>query len=251
MAAPLQDNEKDALIARLQNENRSLIQEQSILGLNYNHKKEDGIEARHLANNDIPVFTRVPELSTVKPNEDIDHLLIEGDNLPALVALLPAYRGKVNVIYIDPPYNTGNTDWTYNNKFIAADDPFRHSKWLSFMKSRLTLAKDMLADDGFIACTIDHYELAYLCVLMDEIFGEQNRIGIVDIEINPGGRQFSKFFSASDEYMLVYAKDAMTAPKFNVILNESKRREFPESDEQGAYKWRDFTDPKDRNRGLD
>jgi adenine-specific DNA-methyltransferase len=203
MAAPLQDNEKDALIARLQNENRSLIQEKSMLGLNYNHKKEDGIEARHLANNDIPVFTKVPELSTVKTDEDIDHLLIEGDNLPALVALLPTYRGKVNVIYIDPPYNTGNNDFVYNDRYVDSEDGFRHSKWLSFMKPRLQLAHEMLSDDGVIFVSIDDHEQAYLKVMMDEIFGESNFVAnLVWHNRNPN----DGIVSTDTEYILLYSQ---------------------------------------------
>ena len=210
MAAPLQDNEKDALIARLQNENRSLIQEKSILGLNYNHKKEDGIEARHLANNDIPIFTRVPELSTMKTDEDVDHLLIEGDNLPALVALLPTYRNKVNVIYIDPPYNTGNDDFVYNDRYVDCEDGFRHSKWLSFMKPRLQLAHEMLSDDGVIFVSIDDHEQAYLKVMMDGIFGESNFVANL---VWKGGRtNNAKRVSSGHDYILTYAKNVSNLP---------------------------------------
>jgi adenine-specific DNA-methyltransferase len=233
MTAPLQDNEKDALIARLQNENRSLIQEQSMLGLNYNHKKEDGIEARHLANNDIPVFTKVPELSTMKPDEDVDHLLIEGDNLPALVALLPTYRGKVNVIYIDPPYNTGNQDFVYNDRYVDSEDGFRHSKWLSFMKPRLQLAHEMLSDDGVIFVSIDDHEQAYLKVMMDGIFGEENFVTTfswiasrhfideanVDKYIPTLGANLGKF-KGTHEYVHAYRKT--NAFSFGLLPSENK-----------------------------
>ena len=221
MAAPLQDNEKDALIARLQNENRSLIQEKSMLGLNYNHKKEDGIEARHLANNDIPIFTRVPELSTVRTDEDIDHLLIEGDNLPALVALLPTYRGKVNVIYIDPPYNTGNQDFVYNDRYVDSEDGFRHSKWLSFMKPRLQLAHEMLSDDGVIFVSIDDHEQAYLKVMMDGIFGEQNFI--TNLIYDGGLKNNSRFVSVGHDYMLTYAKSKSALIENDTVWRETKR----------------------------
>ena len=236
----------DEIIAALRQRVRSLERDKSRLGLTFTHLPDKSADARHLAADDIPTLTAVTELSTVKTDDagkdETDHVLIEGDNLAALNTLLPSQRGKVNVIYVDPPYNTGNTDWVYNNKFIAADDPFRHSKWLSFMEARLLLAKELLADTGFIACTIDHYELFYLGALMDQIFGEQNRIGVVDIEINPGGRQFSKFFSASDEHMLVYAKNAATAPKFDAVIDDKRMQEFPEYDDHGAFRWRDITD---------
>lgn len=234
MAAPLQDNEKDALIARLQNENRSLIQEKSMLGLNYNHKKEDGIEARHLANNDIPVFTKVPELSTMKTDEDIDHLLIEGDNLPALVALLPTYRGKVNVIYIDPPYNTGNNDFVYNDRYVDSEDGFKHSKWLSFMKPRLQLAHEMLSDDGVIFVSIDDHEQAYLKVMMDEVFGEDNFVGDAIRKTKSTTNDIGTGFNIQHEYLVIYAKNVdmvhMSGPS-----KDLSRYTNPDNDPLGAW----------------
>ncbi len=132
--------------------------------------------------------------------------MIEGDNYYALKALKLA-NIKVDVIYIDPPYNTGNKDFIYNDDFVDKDDKFKHSKWLSFMKKRLELAKELLADDGVIFVSIDDNEQAYLKVLMDEIFGEENFVNILNWISNKKGRQISgRLFSKTYEYILVYSK---------------------------------------------
>lgn len=160
--------------------------------------------------------------------KDDDNMIIKGNNLFVISSLLKRYENKVKLIYIDPPYNTaGATDtFSYNNTF-------KHSTWLTFMKNRLDIAKKLLRKDGFICLTIDHVELFYIGALMDEIFGRDNRVGIVSIYINPKGRQHEKFFSASTEYMLVYAKD-MTKAKFNnVAIDETKSAEFNLKDESG------------------
>ncbi len=164
-----------------------------------------------------------------------DNLIIKGNNLLALHSLKKRFAGRVKLIYIDPPYNTGGPQdtFTYNNSF-------KHSTWLTFIKNRLEIAKSLLQEDGFIAITIDHVELFYLGALADEIFGKENRIGIVTIYINPKGRQHEKFFTASTEYMLVYAKN-IKAAKFNkVILDEEKAKKFNLEDERGRYRLEPF-----------
>ncbi|MBP8591069.1 site-specific DNA-methyltransferase [Candidatus Shapirobacteria bacterium] len=169
-------------------------------------------------------------------NGDIkDNLIIKGNNLLALHSLKKRFAGRVKLIYIDPPYNTGGPQdtFTYNNSF-------KHSTWLTFIKNRLEIAKSLLQEDGFIAITIDHVELFYLGALADEVFGKENRIGIVTIYINPKGRQHEKFFAASTEYMLVYAKN-IKAAKFNkVILDEEKAKKFNLEDERGRYRLEPF-----------
>jgi len=178
------------------------------------------------------------EVKEIKRDEDgtiKENLLIKGNNLLALHSLKEQFAGKVKLIYIDPPYNTGGSEeiFTYNNRF-------NHSTWLTFMKNRLEVAEKFLREDGFIAIAIDHAELFYLGALSDEIFGRDNRIGLVTVVHKPEGRQHSKFFSPSNEYMLVYAKNKEMA-KFNkVVLLEEKRKEFNESDEQGLFKWKEF-----------
>ena len=104
------------------------------------------------------------------PEGSPNHVLIEGDNLNALAALTYAYAGKIDVIYIDPPYNTGKDGFTYNDKIISHEDDYRFSKWLSFMKRRLRIAKRLLSDTGVLFISIDDYSFAQLKMLCDEIF---------------------------------------------------------------------------------
>ncbi|MBM3886947.1 site-specific DNA-methyltransferase [Candidatus Dependentiae bacterium] len=179
------------------------------------------------ANSDIEFFD---EKGNLKQN-----LLIKGNNLLVLYTLRERLAGKVKLIYIDPPYNTkgANDIFTYNNSFS-------HSAWLTFMKNRLEVAHEMLRNDGFIAITIDHVELFYLGALADEVFGAENRIGVVTILINPKGRQHEKFFSASTEYMLVYAKDISKAEFEQVTIDDEIAQTFDQQDEQGKFRWESF-----------
>ena len=127
------------------------------------------------------------------------NLIIEGDNLLALKALLPQYAGKIKCIYIDPPYNTGNEGWVYNDKVnsplikewlgkeVEKDDLTRHDKWLCMMVPRLKLLLDLLTDNGVIFISIDDNELNNLCLIMEEVFGKENYIGIFVINSSPSG----------------------------------------------------------------
>lgn len=158
------------------------------------------------------------------------NLLIKGNNLLALYTLREKLAGKVKFIYIDPPYNTrtdANT-FAYNNNF-------NHSSWLTFMRNRLEVAKELLTEDGVIFIDIDHYELFYLGVLADEIFGFENRIGVLAVVNNLGGR-FNKFFSQAHENKIVYAKNAEKAQIKELVLDNSDR--FQLEDELGKYKRR-------------
>jgi adenine-specific DNA-methyltransferase len=148
-----------------------------------------------------------------------DNLIIKGNNLLALHSLARRFGGKVKLIYIDPPYNTGGSTDTF-----AYNNSFDHSTWLTFMRNRLEVAWHLLRKDGFIAITIDHVELFYLGALADEIFGRENRIGLVTIVHNPKGRNLAKFFSPNSEFMLVYAKNINTAEFEQVAIDEDVRR---------------------------
>ena len=167
-------------------------------------------------------------------NGDIkDSFIIKGNNLLALHSLKKRFAGKVKLIYIDPPYNTGGEAniFTYNNSF-------NHSTWLTFIKNRLEVARDLLRKEGFIAITIDHNELFYVGEIADEIFGRENRLGVVTIVIKPEGRQFAKFFAVTNEFMLVYAKDINVANFEDVIIDEKEKEKFDKKDEKGNYKLR-------------
>ena len=160
-----------------------------------------------------------------------ENMIIQGNNLLALRTICGQFRGRVKMIYIDPPYNTGGNAniFTYNNNF-------NHSAWLVFMKNRLEAARELLTKDGFIAIAIDHAELFYLGVLADEIFGRDNRLGVVTIVHNPKGRNLAKFFSGNSDYMLVYAKTKELAQFNRVALDDEAQDLFDLSDTSGQYR---------------
>lgn len=152
-----------------------LLRSQKKYGLVWEDKPEE-IETRLV--DELPVLTEVPERAIVSDSPDApNHILIEGDNLEALTALAYTHEGKIDVIYIDPPYNTGNKDFVYNDSFVDREDGYRHSKWLAFMNKRLQIAKSLLSSGGVIFISIDDNEQAQLKLLCDEIFGNNNFVG--------------------------------------------------------------------------
>ena len=167
----------------------------------------------------------LPVLKEIKGKEITDkdqskpiNILIEGDNYHALSVLNFTHQGEIDVIYIDPPYNTGARDWKYNNDYVDETDGFRHSKWLSFMSKRLILAKNLLKDTGVLICTIDENEHATLGLLLAEIFTD-NEIVCITIVHNPGGIQ-GKNFSYCHEYAyFVY-------PKGGTYISNIKRNDI-------------------------
>ena len=181
-------------------------------------KGKQHIYAHHLTVPYRPLVTD-PQLS-LNPAAVDDNLIIHGDNLHALKALLPRYAGKVNCIYIDPPYNTGNEGWIYNdnvnsplmrewvkaNKPVDGEDLERHEKWLCMMWPRLHLLRELLADDGVIFVSIDENELRHLRALMDEIFGEDNFVETFVWRSRLGRGATSKKTLTLHEYVIAYGK---------------------------------------------
>lgn len=131
-----------------------------------------------------------------------ENLIIEGDNFDALRYLRMTHAGQVKCIYIDPPYNTGNRDFIYNDRFVDKEDAYRHSKWLEFMYRRLTLAREMLAEDGVIFVSIDDNEMLHLGLLMDQVFGEANRIATI---VWNNATRTSETIAVEHEYVVCYA----------------------------------------------
>lgn len=166
---------------------------------------------------------------------DSDNLIIKGNNLLALHSLKKKFRSKVKLIYIDPPYNTSSAANTF-----AYNNSFNHSSWLTFMKNRLEIAKQLLTQNGILAVAIDHCELFYLGVMLDELFGRENRMGVIAVVHNPGGRQDDQFFPTAHENMLFYAKDISLAKLNTLGQSEDKLSEFKYTDEYGRYKLRGF-----------
>ncbi len=145
----------------------------------------------------------------------ITNMLIEGENYQALRTLLYTHAGKIDCIYIDPPYGTGNNDFVYNDVFVDEEDTYRHSKWLSFMKNRLEIAHRLLTDEGMIFVSIDENEFAHLKLLLDQIFGEQNMMAtIIWDKRNPKGNV--NHFACVHEYIFVYAKNKTSIGKLLV-----------------------------------
>ncbi|MBR5469046.1 MAG: site-specific DNA-methyltransferase [Paludibacteraceae bacterium] len=188
--------------------------------------------------NNLPVLTE--DESLFINNGGQMNFLIEGDNLASLKLLEKTHKGKIDIIYIDPPYNTGAKDWKYNNDYVDDNDTFRHSKWASMMCARLSIAKNLLTDNGILVCAIDHYELYQIGMILDTLFGEDNRIGICAVVHKPEGRNQEKFFGTSHEYALYYAKNKNLARFNKVILDEEMQQSFDKYDEQGAYKRKNF-----------
>jgi len=188
------------------------------------------------AENALPVLKEVKGKEIKTDNESPTNILIEGDNYHSLSVLNFTHQEQVDVIYADPPYNTGNKSWKYNNDYVDSEDSFRHSKWLSFMSKRLKLSKKLLKEDGIIVITIDDYEIGTLRLLMDEIFGEQNRLGLITIVHNPRGRSDDKFFATSHEYALFYAKNAEKVKTNKLPLTEEQLENFNLKDEISNYR---------------
>jgi len=136
------------------------------------------------------------------------NFLIEGDNLHSLKLLEKTHRNKIDVIYIDPPYNTGNKDFIYDDHYIDKNDGYAHSKWLSFMSKRLEIARNLLSKTGVIFISIDENEFAQLKLLCDSIFGENNFVGTMIWRKKSGGGQTDEFFVTEHEYIFGYRKSS-------------------------------------------
>lgn len=170
-------------------------------------------DTNKIIQNNYFVFEEKKELNiNIDENEKNNNLFIEGDNLEALIAL-KATNLKVDVIYVDPPYNTKNKDFIYSDDYsndpkpLKSEDPHKHSKWLSFMKKRLNLARKILNEEGIIFVSIDDHEQAYLKIIMDDIFGEENFVSNLHWVRNPGGESDNKYVAKTYDFILFYAKN--------------------------------------------
>lgn len=184
-------------------------------------------------NKNVPIFIQDFKKRIVT-NDKLDNFnfLLEGDNLHSLYLLEKTHTNSIDMIYIDPPYNTGKKDFIYNDKYVDNNDEYSHSKWLSFLSIRLELAKKLLKDTGFIFISIDDKEQAQLKLLCDEIFGEQNFVSTLSVENNPKGRKNSSFVSVTHEYCLIYAKSKNKSYFKENVPKESKAMT---KDENGVY----------------
>lgn len=220
----ISSEEKSALL--------ELLSEQKRYGLVWENSPE---EVETLLREKLPVLTEdttkhIPSTDENAPN----HILIEGDNYPALVALQYAYEGKVDVIYIDPPYNTGNKDFVYNDSYVDSEDSYRHSKWLSFMSKRLRIAKRLLSDRGVIFISIDDNEQANLKLLCDKIFGETRFLGLVTRATGTTTGQDTGSMGKACDYILSYSK-CDNYQIGGIPLSEKDLERYSMEDEKGNY----------------
>ena len=230
----LTNEEKSALLELLNKEKK--------YGLVWENKPED-VEER--LRDRLPVFEEVKSRAILSDSPDApNHILIEGDNLEALTALSYTHEGKIDVIYIDPPYNTGNKDFIYNDSFVDSEDGYRHSKWLSFMSKRLRIAKRLLSDKGVIFISIDDNEQAQLKLLCDDILAERNFVANYIWQSTAGSNTGTDIVTVT-EYILVYSKNRDYV-QFDGML--SSEESFPYEDEYVKNRGRYALDKLDRRR---
>lgn len=211
-------------LKELSNEQKSdilqLISEQKKYGLVWEDSPE---EVEENLRNNVPVLVEDKDKAIISNADDApNHILIEGDNLEALTALSYTHEGKIDVIYIDPPYNTGNKDFVYNDSFVDTEDGYRHSKWLSFMEKRLKIAKKLLSDKGVIFISIDDNEQANLKLLCDDVLGYTNYITTFIWKSTPGSNTGTDIKTVT-EYILLYSRNKnLFIPNTRIINDNTK-----------------------------
>lgn len=214
-----------------------LLNKDKKYGLVWEEKEED-IEGK--LRDELPVLIerndeKVHPIISENPGAP-NHLIIEGDNLAALTELSYTHAGKIDVIYIDPPYNTGNKDFIYNDSYVEKEDSFRHSKWLSFMAKRLKIAKRLLTEKGVIFISIDDNEQANLKILCDEIFGNLNFVGTLPRITKKSGKAHSDDIARNHDFIVIYTQN--NAISFKGILSDAKGFDKIDEyiEERGKYK---------------
>ena len=197
----LTNEEKSALL--------ELLNEKKTYGLVWeNHEETVEEQLRE----QLPVFREVSERRLLSNDAEApNHIIIEAENLHALVALTYTHDGKIDVIYIDPPYNTGNKDFVYNDSYVDGEDSYRHSKWLSFMENRLRIAKTLLSEKGVIFISIDDNEQANLKLLCDEVFGEEKFVATIPWRKRTAKTDVPHSLSQDYEWIICYAQDGFQA----------------------------------------
>jgi len=238
----LDNNEKAYLV--------NLVNTTKKYGLVWEDKPEDVEEELRTK---LPILKEVKELAIINDTateNHPNHILIEGDNLHALTALTFTHEGLIDLIYIDPPYNTGNKDFKYNDTFVDKEDSYRHSKWLSFMNKRLRIAKRLLSENGVVFISIDVNEIAQLKIICDEIFGFDKLVNVVANINNPKGRSDEKNIASAHEYLVCYSKGNINFKGWNAGENILKR--YNKVDEAGIiYREIDLRKTGDNDKRKD
>lgn len=221
---------------------------------------KDKVINHHL---DVPFRTLKKEFTFAPNGSDDGNMIIHGDNLEALKSLLPQYEGRVRCIYIDPPYNTGNENWVYNDnvndpriqkwlgKVVGAEgeDLSRHDKWLCMMYPRLRLLQKMLANDGAIFISIDSVELYTLKMICDEIFGLSNFVDCISWFKKASPSNDAQYFSNDIEYILIYAKnkDVWKPKRLPLTEKQLKNYQNPDNDPRGRWNSATYTCNKSKS----
>jgi len=203
-------------------------------GLVWEDKQE---EVANLCKEKLPVLVEDKSKEIKTDNNKSTNILIEGDNYHALSVLNYTHKGKIDVIYIDPPYNTGNKDFVFNDKYVDSEDSYRHSKWISFMEKRLRLSKNLLTKEGVIFISIGDNEVAQLKLICDEIFGENNLLSIITRKSKATSNK-GNFFSPSTDYVFVYTKNYLLLNEFDDALAQTTDKYlklFKHQDKRGKY----------------
>ena len=219
-------------------------------GLVWEYKTEEVIE--NFKNGQQPYLEEVQDKHIENAPGEPTNLIIEGDNFDALSILNYTHAGKIDVIYIDPPYNTGNKDFIYNDNYVDSEDTFRHSKWLSFMEPRLKLANNLLKDDGVIFISIDDNEQAQLRKLVEDIFGENSSEIMIwhKVDNDSGKLKITYRFRIEHEYIVAVYKSKEKARRFNKYLkarNYKNAYTNPDNDPRGAYKQGIISDTEEKS----
>jgi adenine-specific DNA-methyltransferase len=183
----------------------------------------------------IPIFTEDKDRKIVSSADDTYNFLLEGDNLQCLYLLEKTHMGAVDIIYIDPPYNTGNKDFIYNDCYIESEDSYKHSKWISFIEKRIKIAYRLLSKDGIMFVSIDDNEMFDLKLLLDEIFSEENFIIALPRITKKSGKTTGSF-SRNHDYVLVYVKENKNIFKMEEHTDPAFSYEDEWVSERGKYK---------------
>lgn len=176
------------------------------------------------------------------------NFLIEGDNLASLQLLEKTHKGKIDVIYIDPPYNRGKTDFKYDDDYVIKEDSFRHSKWISFMKARLEYCRKLLTETGLVFISIDDNEIAALKLLCDDVFGVEQFINLFVWQRNSSAKTEKGKFTVNTEYVLLYSKtqNYKLHPAYKPLSEASQKLfKFDDKDGRGKYQTVSLQKPRD------
>lgn len=167
----------------------------------------------------IPTFEEIKDKEIMCNPDEKFNFLLEGDNLHSLYLLEKTHKEKIDIIYIDPPYNTGNNDFTYGDETLSKEDEYKHSKWLSFMERRLNIAKQLLSEKGILAISIDDHEQSQLKMLCDDIFDELNFISCIPRRTKSSGKTTNNI-SLNHDYLLLYEKNHNASPIIGIKHND-------------------------------